>query len=104
LWTVPAEPGQRLVLASDGLLAVLPQNELIALLRRYQADPPARVADLLLELGMDGPDNVTVVVADVASGEHGGRDGLARPSVTDLPAISAAEFSHTEADTTGRDR
>jgi serine/threonine protein phosphatase PrpC len=105
LWTVPAEPGQRLVLASDGLLAVLPQDELIALLRRYQADPPARVADLLLELAMDGPDNVTVVVADVASGKHRGRDGrLARPSVTDPPAISAAEFRHTDADTTGRDR
>jgi serine/threonine protein phosphatase PrpC len=90
------------VLTSDGLLAVLPQDELVALLRRYQADPPARVADLLLELTMDGPDNVTVVVADLANGEHGGRDRrLARPSVTDRPAISAAEISHSDAETTG---
>ena len=105
LWRVPAAVGQRLIMTTDGLLAVLPQAELIALLRRLHADPPELVANLLLELAYEGPDNVTVVVADVVDRER--RPRTASPTgqlqSTEAPAISPVEFSHTDAETTGWD-
>lgn len=93
LWRRSAEPGQRLLLASDGLLDVLSVEDLSALLRRNQHRPAEAVADLLLSLSADAPDNVTVVVADLESGvsdEMGGRF-----------AGSPAEHISTDSDTMG---
>ena len=59
------EPGDRLVLCSDGLFNHVPDDEL-ALLARSESSPQAAVY-ALLELGLarGGEDNLSVVVADV---------------------------------------
>jgi protein phosphatase len=64
---VEPEPGDRWLLCSDGLTTVVPaeaiQAEMLA-----QPDPKAcaeRLLDLALQGG--GPDNITVIVADLVS-------------------------------------
>jgi serine/threonine protein phosphatase PrpC len=61
----PVEPGDRLLLCSDGLFNHVPDDELAALLRAEET--PWAAADALLELGLarGGEDNLSVVVADV---------------------------------------
>jgi protein phosphatase len=59
-------PGDRLLLCSDGLSAVVPPD----LVKGALASPsgPAEVADRLIALALDhgGPDNITVIVLDVS--------------------------------------
>ncbi len=63
--TVPARPGDRLLVCSDGLSDVLPDDRIAAVLTT-RADRRA-AADLLVEQALQAGarDNVTVVVADV---------------------------------------
>jgi PPM family protein phosphatase len=66
---VQPEPGDRWLLCSDGLTAVV-TNEMIEQEMLTAADPKTcteRLIDLALRGG--GPDNVTVIVADVTAGE-----------------------------------
>ncbi len=65
LFVTDVEPGDRIMLCSDGLCGVVPREILHRTL--LQGDPTGavtRLVDIALELG--APDNVTVVVADVA--------------------------------------
>lgn len=63
-----ALPGDRYLLCSDGLTGPVEHDTLHALLA--SADGPERVAARLIERANDagGPDNITVIVADVAAG------------------------------------
>jgi PPM family protein phosphatase len=63
----PAEPGDRYLLCSDGLSDVV-EEEVIADALRSEPDPAA-CAQLLVNLALEAgaPDNVTVIVADVAT-------------------------------------
>jgi protein phosphatase len=67
LWWVPAAPGQRLVLSTDGLASALSARAVFNVLRRGRGDAPASVADTLIRMAVraGGTDNITVVVADV---------------------------------------
>jgi protein phosphatase len=65
LWQLPARPGQRLVLASDGLDAALGAERVLELILQFSDESPEAVASKLTREAAKGPDNVTVVVADV---------------------------------------
>jgi serine/threonine protein phosphatase PrpC len=74
---VALKRGDRIMLCSDGLVGVISDEEIAAVMG--SVDEPAEAARLLIELanGAGGPDNITVVVA-IAGGE-----GLAEPTETD---------------------
>jgi serine/threonine protein phosphatase PrpC len=61
----PVEPGDRLLLCSDGLFNHVPDDELSSML--LGSGSPQAAVDALLELGLarGGEDNLSVVVADV---------------------------------------
>ncbi|MCL2515085.1 MAG: protein phosphatase 2C domain-containing protein [Microbacteriaceae bacterium] len=64
-WVRPVEPGERLLICSDGLHGEVPDDALLEVLAAYP-DPASaveRLIDLALEHG--GHDNVTAVVVDV---------------------------------------
>ncbi|MFG2869674.1 PP2C family protein-serine/threonine phosphatase [Streptomyces sp. NPDC048338] len=65
---LPAAPGDRLLLCSDGLTDLVPYEEIARLLREPERES---VAGGLVELALraGGSDNVTVIVADVVD-EH----------------------------------
>jgi protein phosphatase len=65
LYTVPVEPGDRLVLCSDGLNTMIRERD-IERIARSEADPQ-RSAELLVDAANEagGEDNITVVVIDV---------------------------------------
>ncbi|MGO3032830.1 MAG: PP2C family protein-serine/threonine phosphatase, partial [Microbacterium gubbeenense] len=66
---MPTRPGDRWMLCSDGMSGVADEAHIAKAMR--QELPPARTADSLLKLALDGgaPDNVTVIIADVG-GQH----------------------------------
>ncbi|GAA1703409.1 protein phosphatase 2C domain-containing protein [Microbacterium sediminicola] len=68
-FVMPTQPGDRWLLCSDGLCGVVPDTQTAKALGADLA--PARTADILLKLALDGgaPDNVTIVLADVG-GRH----------------------------------
>ncbi len=70
---VPAGPGDRWMIASDGLTGEVEEAEMEAILRRHAS--PQECADALVSaaLAAGGHDNVSVVVADLAFGDdyHG---------------------------------
>ncbi|WP_223693093.1 PP2C family protein-serine/threonine phosphatase [Leifsonia poae] len=71
-WTLDTRPGDRWLICSDGLSGVVKHDELQAALA--SRDAPRQVAEKMVRLSLDAgaPDNVTIVlldVADVAPGE-----------------------------------
>ena len=70
--------GDRLLLCSDGLVGVVSDEEIAAVLG--SVEDPAEAARLLIELanGAGGPDNITVVVA------YAGGQALAEPTDADV--------------------
>ena len=92
--------GDRVLLCSDGLVGVVSDEEIAAVLGSI--DDPAEAARILIEManGAGGPDNVTVIVA------HLGGPGLPEPTSTETvtfahwridpePPPSAASLSDT---------
>ena len=76
---MPTRPGDRWMLCSDGMSGVADEAHIAKAMR--QELPPARTADSLLKLALDGgaPDNIwTVIIADV---------GGQRPLYTGTPTI-----------------
>lgn len=65
LWLLPAFPGQRLLVCSDGLTTELEDVEIAAILRRNPSSQAAADALVLAALEAGGRDNVTVVVVGV---------------------------------------
>lgn len=67
-----AEAGDRFVLASDGLMSMLPETRIHDLLT--EAATPDDLVSALIEAANEagGYDNVTVIVVDAAIGENGG--------------------------------
>ena len=66
---VEPEPGDRWLLCSDGLTTVVPTDRIEA--EMVAAGDPKDCAQRLLDLALDGggPDNVTVIVADLTAGD-----------------------------------
>lgn len=65
-WTLDTKPGDRWLLCSDGLSGVVKLDDLKAALATN--DPPRQVADKMVRQSLEAgaPDNVTIVLLDVA--------------------------------------
>lgn len=98
-WLLPVQPGERLLLCSDGLTGEVPDAQIAQLLE--EASSPEAAATALLQAALDagGHDNVSVIVVDVP-----GRDDVepTRPRMVDeiddsttpragLPVLHGAE-------------
>ncbi len=84
---LPIEPGDRLVLCSDGLSDMVPEERISEILDRYREDPetPARrLLEAALEAG--GTDNVTVVVVDVK--ERREKEREEREGTREMPPVA----------------
>jgi protein phosphatase len=90
-----ARAGDRYLLCSDGLSDVV-STETIA--DTMQIDDPQECADRLVELALrgGGPDNVTVIVADVINAKVG-------DAIDDLPLIDGAFVDPAAAEVPGAD-
>jgi protein phosphatase len=76
---VPLEPGDRLLLCSDGLSGMVPDETIEELLKR--PDGPQATAEALIDSALKGggEDNVTVVVVDVLGPAQPGADVAGGP-------------------------
>ncbi|GAA4190601.1 protein phosphatase 2C domain-containing protein [Gryllotalpicola kribbensis] len=65
-WVHPVEPGERILICSDGLHGELSEPELYDVLAQH--GDPGEAVDALMQLALDhgGHDNITVVLVDVA--------------------------------------
>jgi protein phosphatase len=65
----PAVPGDRYMICSDGLTAVVSAETIAESMREYV--DPAQCVERLVQLALrgGGPDNITVIVADVTDGD-----------------------------------
>jgi PPM family protein phosphatase len=90
-----ARAGDRYLLCSDGLSDVV-STETIA--DTMQIEDPQECADRLVELALrgGGPDNVTVIVADVVNAKVG-------DTIDDVPVIAGAFVDPAAADVPGAD-
>ncbi len=75
LYEFDMEPGDRLLLCSDGLCGVLYEEDIENIL--FDNPDPQRAVDRLVEAAIQagGPDNITVIVADETSGNARNRIG-----------------------------
>lgn len=86
---VAVQPGDRLMLCSDGLTDVVPEARIADVLSLQ--DPRSAAARLVVEaLGAGGPDNVTCVVLDVLEGPEVAGDGIALGAFEEYAAQSAS--------------
>jgi protein phosphatase len=79
LYPIDVQPGDRIILCSDGLTTMLREREIerIALAERDPQHAADRLVDAANEAG--GEDNITVVVLDVAGVDETGDDRAAAP-------------------------
>jgi protein phosphatase len=65
---VPVQPGDYLVLCSDGLTRMVPESTVCSTIARLRQ--PQQICDFLIDAANDngGPDNITVVVVEVVEG------------------------------------
>jgi PPM family protein phosphatase len=91
-----ARPGDRYLLCSDGLSGVVSDETLAETLATYR--DPRECADRMIELALrgGGPDNVTVIVADVINARVGDK-------IDDVPVIAGAFVDPAAADIPGAD-
>ncbi len=90
-----ARAGDRYLLCSDGLSDVVSADTILDTMR---IDDPQECADRLVELALrgGGPDNVTVIVADVVNAKVG-------DMIDDVPVIAGAFVDPAAADVPGSD-
>jgi serine/threonine protein phosphatase PrpC len=92
-WLLPAHPGDRMLLCSDGLTDELPHEQIAAILQSpLEADDAARA---LVEgaLTAGGRDNVTAVVVDA----HGLEGGSPAPYLDDVTQPDLTVFTTEDA-------
>jgi serine/threonine protein phosphatase PrpC len=70
-WTLDTQPGDRWLICSDGLSGVVKYDDMLAALS--SRDAPRQVAEKLVRQSLDAgaPDNVTVVILDIADTARG---------------------------------
>ena len=90
-----ARAGDRYLLCSDGLSDVVSAETILDTMR---IEDPQECADRLVELALrgGGPDNVTVIVADVVNAKVG-------DTIDDVPVIAGAFVDPAAADVPGAD-
>jgi PPM family protein phosphatase len=92
VFTVPAQPGDLVLLCSDGLTDMLSEDEIASVLLEADRDPSV-AADALVAAAnaKGGEDNITVVLFEVVEGEP-------EPAPPDDPALTDDETGTTVAD------
>jgi len=84
---LPVEAGDRLLLCSDGLSDMVPEDRIGAILKEHPGEPEAPARKLLsTALDAGGTDNVTVVVVDVREREEPEED--ASGGTREMQAVS----------------
>ncbi|WP_345762715.1 PP2C family protein-serine/threonine phosphatase [Diaminobutyricibacter sp. McL0608] len=70
-WILDTQPGDRWLICSDGLSGVVKHDDMLAALSMHEG--PKAVADRLLKQSLDAgaPDNVTIVILDIADTARG---------------------------------
>jgi PPM family protein phosphatase len=72
VFTIPAEPGDLVLLCSDGLTDMLSEDEIAAALLEADRDPEAAAERLVAAANArGGEDNITVVLFELVEGEPG---------------------------------
>lgn len=95
LRTIDAKPGDRLLLCSDGLSDPVTADTIETTLREGTPEQAAtRLIDLALRSG--GPDNVTVVVADVLAGDDDSTSVPNAPVSAGALALPESERAHPD--------
>jgi protein phosphatase len=96
VFTVPAEPGDLVLLCSDGLTDMLSEDEIAAVLLEADRDPAAAADGLVAAANAHGgEDNITVVLFEIVEGEPD-------PVTEDDPALADDETDTTSADDVSR--
>ncbi len=93
LLEIDLEPGDRLLLCSDGLSGMVPDDKIAEVLRL--PDGPQAAADALVQAALEGggEDNVTVVVVDIVADDlpSAAPDGLAEDDAVTLGPADRGE-------------
>ncbi|QYJ16226.1 hypothetical protein Rxycam_02058 [Rubrobacter xylanophilus DSM 9941] len=100
---LPVEAGDRVVLCSDGLSDMVPEERISEILSRHRGDPetPARrLLEAALEAG--GTDNVTVVVVDVKERREEQREE--RGGTQEMPSVAPPSPKPRSPRTSGRSK
>jgi protein phosphatase len=96
VFTVPAEPGDLVLLCSDGLTDMLSEDEIAAVLLEADRDPAAAADGLVAAANAHGgEDNITVVLFEIVEGEPD-------PVTENDPALADDETDTTSADDVSR--
>jgi serine/threonine protein phosphatase PrpC len=91
IWLLELFPGDRFLLCSDGLSGVV-ADEVIRDVLGSEADPSAVVGQLIdRATDAGGPDNITVVIADVAEAGVAGAGGEPEPEPVTVGAAAGEE-------------
>ena len=93
VFTVPAEPGDLVLICSDGLTDMLSEAEIAAAIVGADADPE-RAADALVAAANErgGEDNITVVLFELVEGDAAEGEALAiTKGVTDVAESEPAD-------------
>lgn len=92
---VEVAPGDRFVLCSDGLSGVVGDDEIAAVV---QAETPGAAVDLLIQMANErgAPDNVTVQVLSIPTGDGGGDPEATAPVELSEVGIQAIENKRRE--------
>jgi PPM family protein phosphatase len=96
VFTVPADPGDLVLLCSDGLTGMLSEDEIAAVLLEADRDPSAAAHGLVAAANAHGgEDNITVVLFELVEGEPD-------PVTADDPALADDETDTISADDVSR--
>ncbi|MFJ7748517.1 PP2C family protein-serine/threonine phosphatase [Arthrobacter sp. NPDC097144] len=91
-WLIPAEPGDRLLVCSDGLTGEVSDGQLEQILLSVDNPQDACASMVEAALRSGGRDNITVLVVDLeGAGEHSGASAAALPGTAEhQPAAGSA--------------
>jgi protein phosphatase len=91
VFTVPAEPGDLILICSDGLTDMLSESEIAAVIVGAEEDPP-RAAEALVEAAnrRGGEDNISVVLFELVAGDPDSEPAAPDPAPESEPAAPAA--------------
>lgn len=100
-WMVPVEPGDRIMICSDGLTSEVSDDHIYTILTSVSR--PQDAVDSLIQAALrsGGRDNITVVIVDAAGPAGDAEDASTAPrqeDTTTLPRLDAPEQAAAEED------
>lgn len=95
-WVIPAKPGDRLMLCSDGLSGELSHNYMARVLATVKHPQDAAEVLTMAALRAGGRDNITVAVVDAVTQEDAQRYKEAMKSLTETESYSLVDTLDTD--------